>query len=420
MKDSATAVIFWVCLGAVLYTYAVYPLLLFLLAALTQTARDLDFLLGRRQRRTGDREDFTPRIAMLVAAYNEQDVIEATLLNTAALDYPVDRFEFLLGLDGPSDATPIRSQSVKHPAFRVFHFAERRGKLAVVADLCKRTSADILVLSDANTRLSPDCLHKLARHFADPSIGAVCGELRVLSLDGKPGMESLYWRYEIVLKFLENRLNCVLGANGAVYAVRHELYHPPPSAIIEDFQVPMDIRFAGHRVVYDPEAVATEEAAPTCADEFRRKVRIGTGAFQTLFRSPKFLNPLKGLPAFAYFSHKVLRWLAPLLLLVVLVCNGMLVTAAPLYAALFAGQVVFYLLAGFGWLRARGGRLTGLAGTAYYFVNMNLALLFGLFRLFGGPGQAVWASTPRRAPTDGRPGQNAAAAGTPSDLARRA
>ena len=396
MKSSAAAVIFWACLGVVVYTYAVYPLLLFVLAALTQTARDLAFLLGRRQRRTGDREDFTPRIAMLVAAYNEQEVIEAKLRNTAALEYPEGQFEFLLGLDSPSDATPDRVQGVSHPAFRVFHFAERRGKLAVLSDLLERTTAGILVFSDANTQLAPDCLSRLARHFADPGVGAVCGELRVVSPEGKTEMESLYWRYEIVLKFLENRLNCVLGANGAVFAVRRDLYRPPASAIVEDFQVPMDIRFAGHRVVYDPEALANEEAAPTHADEFRRKVRIGTGAFQTLIGSPRFLNPLKGLPAFAYLSHKVLRWLAPLLLLVVLVCNGMLVTTAPLYAALLAGQVAFYLLAGFGWLRVRRGLPAGLAGAAFYFTSMNLALLLGLIRLFGGHRQAVWASTPRR------------------------
>ena len=355
MKGSLSAYVFWACLGAVLYTYVGYPVLLFLLAALTQTVRDLEFALARRERRTADREHLAPRVAMLVAAHNEQDVIEAKLRNTAALDYPQEQFEFLLGLDAPSDSTPARAQSVKHPAFRVFH-------------------------------------------FADPSIGAVCGELRMVSPNGKFEMESLYWRYEVVLKFLENRLNCVLGANGGVFAVRRNLYLPPVSAIVEDFQVPMDIRYAGHRLVYDPEAVATEEVAPTYADEFRRKVRIGTGAFQTLFRSPKFLNPLKGLPAFAYFSHKVLRWIGPLLLIAVLITNVLLAMAAPIYAILLAAQAAFYLLSGVGWLRVRSGRPGGLAGAAFYFTSMNLALLLGLLRLLGGRQQTVWAATPRRVP----------------------
>ncbi len=395
MKWNAAETVFWASLAAVLYTYAVYPLLIFLLAALSQSARDLGFLLGRRRRRSADREHFSPRLALLVAAHNEEAVIEAKLRNTAALDYPADRMEFLLGLDAPTDSTPERAHRLSHPSFRIFPFAERRGKLAVLADLLERTSADILVFSDANTQLAPDCLRKLARHFADPDVGGVCGELRLLSPEGKPEMESLYWRYEVVLKFLENRLNCVLGANGAVFAVRRELYRPPASAIVEDFQVPMDIRFSGHSVVYDPEALATEEVAPTHVDEFRRKVRIGTGAFQTLFSNPRFLNPLKGMPAFAYFSHKVLRWLVPLLLPIMLVSNALLATA-PLYQALLAAQAVFYLFAVAGWLRVRSGKPAGMAGAAFYFVSMNLALLLGLLRLFGGRQQAVWASTPRR------------------------
>jgi cellulose synthase/poly-beta-1,6-N-acetylglucosamine synthase-like glycosyltransferase len=395
VKGSTAAYIFWACLGAVLYTYAVYPVLLFLLAALNQAARDLKFLFVRRQRRTADREQFSPRVAMLVAAYNEQDVIEAKLRNTSALDYPQERFELLLGLDAPSDSTPARAQAVKDPAFRVFHFPERRGKLAVLADLLEHTKADILVFSDANTQLAPHCLRLLTRHFADPEVGAVCGELRLVSQEGKVEMESLYWRYEIMLKFLENRLNCVLGANGAVFAVRRELYRPPASAIVEDFQVPMDIRFGGHRVVYDPEAVATEEAAPTLADEFRRKVRIGTGAFQTLFRCPKFLNPFKGLPTFAFVSHKVLRWFVPVLLLAVLGCNVIVMNSSVLYATLLAGQATFYFLAALGWWRIRSGRSGGLTSAAFYFVSMNAALLLGMLRFFLGLHTAVWSSTPR-------------------------
>ncbi|NDQ56072.1 MAG: glycosyltransferase family 2 protein [Acidipila sp.] len=397
MKDGPAAAIFWVCLGLVVYTYAAYPVILFVLAALTQTSRDLEFLLRRRQRRTGERHHYIPQVAMLVAAHNEERVIVAKLRNTAALEYPAGKFEFLLGLDAPSDASAELVQSVTHPTFRVFHFAERRGKLAVLADLLDRTTADVLVFSDANTNLAPNCLHKLARHFADAKIGAVCGELQVVSADGQPAMESLYWRYEIVLKFLENRLHCVLGANGAVFAVRREVYHPPASAIVEDFLVPMDIRFAGHGVIYDPEAVATEEAAPTPTDEFRRKVRIGTGAFQALVGNPRFLNPLKGLPAFAYFSHKVLRWLAPLLLLTVLACNVILATAGPLYAALLAAQAGFYLLAAFAWMRVRSGRAAGPAGMIFYFVSMNLALLLGMVRFFVSPHTTVWSSTPRSA-----------------------
>jgi cellulose synthase/poly-beta-1,6-N-acetylglucosamine synthase-like glycosyltransferase len=419
VNSRAAAAVFWVLLFAMIYTYVLYPVLLFLLASLRQTGRDLNFLLGRRVRRSADRESFTPSVAMLVAAHNEAAVIEAKLRNTTVLDYPAGQFQLLLGLDASTDTTRDLAGRVSHPSFSIFPFTERRGKLAVLADLAQRTTAEILVFSDANTLLDPAALRKLARHFSDPGVGAVCGELRLMSADGKPAMEAQYWRYEVVLKFLENRLNCVLGANGAVFAVRRELYRPPASAIVEDFQIPMDIRFSGRRVVYDLEAVGMEEVAPTSGDEFRRKVRIGTGVYQTLLACPRFLNPLRGMPAFAYFSHKVLRWLVPYFLLILLVTNVLLVRK-PLYTALLAVQALFYALAFVGGFRLRRGKAAGAAGVAFYFLSMNLALFLGSLRLLGGNQSTVWASTPRRAPAESNPCENAPATGRPTDLARRA
>ncbi|MBI1749146.1 MAG: glycosyltransferase family 2 protein [Acidobacteria bacterium] len=402
MTMSAAELVFWVSVGAVAYTYALYPLLLFLLASLTQTSRDILFLLTRRSRRGGARREFEPRVALLIAAYNEEDVIEEKLRNTAQLDYPAEKMEVLLGLDAPSDSTPERAARFPHPGLRVFPFPARRGKLAVISDLAQRTTADILIFSDANTILEPDCVRRLVRHFARPMTGAVCGELRLVSPGGKTEMEGLYWRYEVALKFLENRLNCVLGANGGVYAVRRSLFRPMQKWIVEDFQLPMEIRYEGHRVVYDPEAVGAEEAAPTLAAEYRRKVRIGAGAYQTLLRNPHFLNPFKGLPAFAYFSHKVVRWLVPLFLLAALVSNAVL-AARPFFAAALAAQAAFYLLALAGYSRQRHGAPAGIFAVAYYFSVMNLALLHGMARYLTGRQQVMWTATPRTVPSPGVP-----------------
>jgi cellulose synthase/poly-beta-1,6-N-acetylglucosamine synthase-like glycosyltransferase len=391
--------VFWASAGALAWSYAGYPLVMFLLAALRQVGRDLRFVLQRGNRRNRPADDFVPGVAMLVAAYNEEAVIEEKLRNTDALDYPAGKFEFLLGLDNPSDSTPQRARRFPHAAMRVFDFGARRGKLAVLSDLAAQTSADILAFSDANTMLEPESLRRLVRHFANPDVGAVCGELRVVSPGDHTPMESLYWRYEVALKFLENRMNCVLGANGAVYAVRRELFHMDPRWIVEDFQLPMEIRFAGRSVVYDPEALGSEEAAPTFAAEFRRKVRIGAGDYLCLFTSPHYLNPLRGLPALAYISHKVLRWLGPLFLLAALGASAWLAKGgSQIYAGAFAAQALFYLLALAGYLQERrsgkAGRLTGLA---FYFTAMNLALLLGLFRFLTGQQQGVWSATPRSA-----------------------
>jgi cellulose synthase/poly-beta-1,6-N-acetylglucosamine synthase-like glycosyltransferase len=396
MKIGAAEMVFWLSLGAVAYSYILYPLLLILLASIKQTARDLSFLGSRQNRRNSSPDTSLPSVALLCAAHNEENVIEDKLRNTAQLDYPAERLEFFLGLDAPTDSTSECARRILHPSFRIVPFAVRRGKLAVVNDLVQRTSADILVFSDANTMLSPDALRKLVRHFADPKVGAVCGELLLVSAGTRVSMESLYWRYEKGLKFLENRLNCVLGANGAVYAIRRSLYHPRDRQIIEDFQLPMEIRHAGYRVVYDPESTAVEEVAPSLSAEFHRRVRIGAGDCQTLLHNPRFLNPFKGLPAVAYFSHKCLRWLVPPLLLLLLVSNIVL-ARQPLYAALLAAQVLFYLLAAIGWLRHRAGSPGGLTGAALYFTVMNAALLLGFVRYLTGRQKTIWASTPRQA-----------------------
>jgi cellulose synthase/poly-beta-1,6-N-acetylglucosamine synthase-like glycosyltransferase len=386
--------VFWISLGAVLYTYALYPCLLFLVASFRQMWRDLRFIVSRRSRRGGHREEFEPGVALLVAAYNEETVIEQKLRNTQLLEYPSSRLQLLLGLDAPQDSTPELARRIVQENFQVLEFPERRGKLGVINDLARRTDADILLFSDANTILDPQCVRRMVRHFHDPRVGAVCGELHLVSADGKTDMEGLYWRYEVALKFLENRLNCVLGANGGLYAVRRSLFRPMTNWIIEDFQMPMEIRYEGHRVVYDPEARGSEEAAPSLAAEYRRKVRIGAGAFQTLLRNPQFLNPFVGLPFLAYFSHKVLRWLAPLLLLALLATN-IILAGQPLYAAFLAAQAGLYAMALAGWAQGRRGQRGGLLSAAYYFVLMNVALLHGLLRYLSGRQNTLWAATPR-------------------------
>ena len=397
MSTGVLESMFWVSVLALAHSYVFYGVVLLICAALRQTWRDLRFLLRRRdRRRRGHHPSEPPRIAMLVAAYNEAGVIAAKLHNTAELDYPRENFEFLLGLDCPSDATAAIARADSASGVTVYEFTERRGKLAVVRDLASKTQADILFFSDANTLLAPDCLRRIARHFENPRVGAVCGELRVVSPDGKKEMESAYWRYEVALKFLENRMNCVLGANGAIYAVRRELFDLKREWIVEDFQLPMEIRYSGHRVVYDPEAIGTEESAPDFAAEFRRKVRIGAGAYQTLFGNLRFLNPLRGFLFFAYFSHKVLRWAGPFLMLAaVLTSAALMLSGSRVYTLAFLLQAIFYLLAYAGHLQRTSSHPSPLFSIPQYFVGMNFALFLGFFRYLSGGQKAVWQATPR-------------------------
>lgn len=385
----------WLCFGAVAYNYAGYPLLLFAVSAFAQAKSDFLYLIQRRSRRRSPATESLPQVGVLIAVYNEEPVIRAKAQNCLEIDYPADRVEFLIGLDAPTDSTADLLAQVQSHRFRVFHFSERRGKLAVLCDLARKTSAEILVLTDANTMLERGAVRNLVRHFADPKVGAVSGEeIRVAAPGADIGAEDLYWRYESAVKILESRLNCSLGGNGAALAVRRSLFNPQKDLIVEDFQVPLEIRFQGHRVAYDPEAVAVEEIAPSFSAQFGRRVRIGAGNYQTLFAHLDYLNPRYGFLAFSFFSHRVLRWLTPLLLPLGFVCSLFLATR-PSCAFLAVAQVLFYMMAAVGyWLKKKSKPLRLCSGP-FHFCSMNLALFLGLLRFLKGQQALAWKPTPR-------------------------
>jgi cellulose synthase/poly-beta-1,6-N-acetylglucosamine synthase-like glycosyltransferase len=388
--------IFWLCIGAVVYNYVGYPLLLFVLSVLVQAKSDFLYLIRRRTRRCSLTTECTPQVAVLIPAYNEETVIQAKVQNCLQINYPVDRLQFLFGLDAPTDSTAERLSQMPSDRLHVFHFAERRGKVAVLSDLARKTSAEILILTDANTMLEQTAVCNLVRHFADPRVGAVSGEeIRVAAPGTETGAEGLYWRYESALKILESRLNCSLGGNGAALAVRRSLFNPQQRSIVEDFQVPLEIRFQGYRVVYDPEAIAIEEIAPTLSAQFGRRVRIGAGNYQTLFAHPEYLNPCRGLLAFAYFSHRVLRWLTPILLPVAFLCSMSLATR-PAFGVMFLAQSLFCVMAATGYCLKKQGKPLRWCSAPFHFCSMNLALFLGLLRFLGGQQAIAWKPTPRR------------------------
>ena len=381
-------------LGVPAYAYLGYPVLLFVMAALVQMARDVYYLLYRSERRT--RGEGLPSVTVLMAAHDEADVIERTLQNLAELDYPREKLEILVGSDGSTDGTAALVRGWSERGVRVLDFSERRGKMSVISDCAAEARGDILVLTDANTLIRPDAVRNLVRHFGDPSVGAVCGELRLVSADGKPAEEGLYWRYEVTLKILENRLNAVLGANGAIYALRRPLFPSLPRDLItDDFVIPMTVRAAGYRVVYDPEAVAMEEAPGSVSSEFRRRVRIGAGNWQALARCASLLLPWRGFVSYAFWSHKVLRWATPFLLIAALAANVMLLgsTAGQVVLAL---QAAFYAAAALGFLLPRLHVRAGPLRLPAYFVAINAALAAGLLRGLLHRQRAAWNRTSRQ------------------------
>ena len=391
------AVVFWASAAGVLYTYAGYPLVLGVLAGLAQWRSDWRFVSGAGSRRSSPRAATElPRVAVIVAALDEERDIEARVRNLLAQDYPAGRLQVHVGSDGSTDRTAAIVRAIAHPDVHLADFPARRGKASVLNDLVPAADADILVFTDANTVFHADAVRMLVRHFDDADVGCVCGELRLVRAgDGGDNQDHVYWRYERMLKFHESRIGGLLGANGGVYALRRRDYVAlPANTIVDDFWISMQVAERGLRCVYDPEAIATETVPDHISDEFGRRVRIGTGNYQSLVRFAGLLDPRRGTLALTFFSHKVLRWLAPHLMILALASSALL-AARPFYAALFVAQAVFYASAWIGWRLARTGSTPKALRLPLFFVSMNVGLLVGFYRFTRGAGSGAWARTTR-------------------------
>ena len=376
-----TAWLFWLSVAFIAYVYAGYPLALALLARLRR-ARSYDF-------------PGTPSVTLLIAAYNEEDVLEKKLTNSLELDYPRDRLQIVVAADGSDDRTAEIARSFAGRGVQLSYHPERRGKTAAINRAMPVATGEIVVFSDANNLYARDALRELTSPFGDRSVGAVTGAKTVTRGDGALGeSEGLYWRYESFIKRQETRLGTCTGVTGEILAVRRELFEPPPDNVInDDFYIGMWVIRQGRRVVYAPRARSFERVSQCAQDEVARRARIVAGRFQALLMAHKLL-PARPLVAWQVISHKFSRPLLPLAMICALVTNVIAVSqapqaegpavlslAAPYGWILLAGQAVFYAAA----LLPRAGlKLSGTAGRLLYLpsflVDSNFAALIGLVR----------------------------------------
>ncbi|MDR3764602.1 MAG: glycosyltransferase family 2 protein [Acidobacteriota bacterium] len=381
--------VFWTAFFLVFYTYFGYPIVLFVCYGLVQIKRDWRFLHDRRDRRRADVQDAgLPTVTLFFAAYNEEEHLEEKLSNTLALDYPPEKLQVVIVSDGSSDRTNEILRGVSDARIETVLREERGGKSAALAVAVERARHSIFVLSDASTMFALDALRKLVRHFADPATGAVCGALSFHCNEESGQTEGLYWKYETALRLMEARMGATLTPSGAIYAVRGEIYTPPsPDVLVDDILTLMSVRRAGYKVHYDPEAKAVDFPASSVAGEFRRRVRIAKGSFRALpelWRAPK--TPFT---SFAFFSHKLLRWVLPVLMLCVFAANFFLLQHR-FYRVTLAAQLFVLLWAGLGYLFRQPLRRVRFSLVGYFLVAMNLAFLIGLLRSFGGNREVSW------------------------------
>ena len=350
---------------------------------------------GSIVRRSVRREDVTPTVSVLIAAHDEAACIEEKLRNTLDQDYPSERLQVVVASDGSTDRTVEIARSFADRGVRVLSLP-RRGKIAALEDAVAAATGDVLVFTDANASLESDALRKLVRSFADPDVGGVCGN-QIHRHEGHEESvgdgEGLYWKYDKWLKSLQSATGSIVSADGALYAIRRELYRTPPNRIVnDDFSISTSVIAQGKRLVFDGEALAVEPAAARAGDEFERKVRILSRGLWSVIAARELLNPFRhGFYSFVLFTHKVLRRLTPLFLAGFLAGSLLLAVRGGPYAALAAAQGGFYLLAAVGALTrsTRLGRWRPL-GLPFFFCLANAAALTAIVRVLRGHVPETW------------------------------
>jgi cellulose synthase/poly-beta-1,6-N-acetylglucosamine synthase-like glycosyltransferase len=378
MLNVVFEVIFWASLFFISYTYFLYPVALVF----------LQILFKKNEVLSGN----LPDISVIVSVYNEESIIEQKIDNFFSVNYPAAKIELLVGSDGSTDNTNVILLSKKGQIKSVI-YSERRGKIAVLTDLVKLAKGEIVIFNDANTMMHPDAVMYLAGHFSDRAVGCVCGKLllRVMNRDGNASnCEGLYWKYENFLKELEGRMGCLLGANGGLYAIRKSLYPVVPGdVIVDDFWISMDVLFNNHDVRFETRSIGHEDVSDSVHSEMKRKIRIGAGNYQFFFRNKQWLRLNVGLKGFFYWSHKVIRWYVPFLLIAVFFSNLMLLSEH-WFRLIFSSQIIFYFLCFSGWILNAMRFKAGFFNVFYYFYLMNYSLFLGFFRFLSNTQRVTW------------------------------
>ena len=376
-------IVFWGSALLVGYAYVGYPMLVWCAARLFP-----------RPVRTAP---ITPLVTVLIAARNEADRIGAKIENCLGLDYPADRLEVVVVSDGSQDRTAdvVRGYAARSPQrVRLVELPARRGKAAALNAGAAVATGDVLLLTDTRQRLAPEVARTLVRNLADPSVGAVSGELVLYASEaGSTPVRDvgLYWRYEKMIRKAESQFGSSIGYTGAIAAVRRRLFPTlPEDTLVDDLVVPLTILSRGSRVVFEPAAQASDAIAADRRAEFRRKVRTLAGVLQTFLHMRRFAGPLPGLVWWQFVSHKLLRLAVPFALLACLGASAWL--SGPFYRAAFAAQLVVYALGVLGLVVTGRGPLGRVISLPATLLLLNAAAVAGTIRYLSGGRLELWDS----------------------------
>jgi cellulose synthase/poly-beta-1,6-N-acetylglucosamine synthase-like glycosyltransferase len=381
MLETTARLVFWTTVLSITYAYAGFPLLV--------------TMVGTFRKRNVRKASVTPRMSLIIAAYNEEECIGQRMENALAMDYPADDLEIIIASDGSSDGTEAIVEGYGDRGVRLLSLP-RQGKILALAAAVREATGEVLVFSDANTVVHPRALREMASNFADPEVGGVVGHTGYWIEEGSESSsrgENSYWRYDTWIKELESRTGSVVSAHGGLYALRRELFQPPTdTAVTDDFYISTGVVERGFRLVFEPEARALEAAVKTSEREFSRRVRLMTRGLRGVWLRRRLLNPFDyGFYALTLFSHKLLRRLLPVALVLLLAASALLASSHPFYAAALGAQVAFYAFGTAGYLfkSTRVGRWK-LFYLPFFFCMANAASLLAVSRFLRGDRVTLW------------------------------
>jgi cellulose synthase/poly-beta-1,6-N-acetylglucosamine synthase-like glycosyltransferase len=391
----ALQILFWLSVLLLFHSYVLFP---FLLQLLARNKKDNTVIYNIT--------DSLPHVYILMSAYNEQKVIKEKLDSVFDTDYPLDKLSFYIGSDNSSDDTNniITEYSRKHPQIKFSPFYERNGKSGVLNKLytdIQQTGYnpnDVFILTDANVLFTRTCIFEMVKHFKNPAIGQVAANVlnKGQRNDGISIQETNYIQRENLIKYREGLIwGAMQGAFGACYAMRADCFSPiPANFLMEDFYISMSILAQGKKAISEPESICYEDVSNDVSEEFKRKTRISTGNFQNLGVYWPQLFKFNAV-AFCFYSHKVIRWKGPFIIILMLLSSAILAVYMPFYALVLGLLILFLVSPAIDLLFKTMGINIGLLRLVAYFNLMNWALLYGFYKYTMGVQTSAWSPTKR-------------------------
>jgi cellulose synthase/poly-beta-1,6-N-acetylglucosamine synthase-like glycosyltransferase len=364
----------------IVYTYAGYPLLLALMP----------------ERSWPDHAGCQPPVSIILSVFRGERVIEQKLKNTFDTDYPQQKLEMIVVLDGSDDGTADKLEALADKRVRVIRQSSRQGKMAAQKTAVASAAHDILIFTDLTTMLAPDSISRIVHHFGDPSVGLVSSHDIWVDENGQPAStcQGAYIKYEMWIRDRESAVNSIVSASGCFYAVRKRFFEFIPDYLIDDTVVPMTVAERGARCVHDKRAVSYVPVIPSADREFTRRIRIALGGINALMYKGRLLNPFRyGFLSIQLWSHKLLRWLVPVFMVLIFLANLHLAGKSSLWNSLLVTQVTVYLIAFIGYWMREAKRTPRMVKLVYFFVSSNLALLCAWWQFLTNRKPTTWVES---------------------------